>query len=106
MSERCGVLGNDGENNGKVEYSRKRKTITCTHPDIMIIIRLSNFKKGRIVCAQDDLIYDCSQSLICVHMMYKIPVTTLILDKYWQSSNSSVQAFEFKVSKTTQNAYC
>jgi hypothetical protein len=33
-------------------------------------------------------------------------VTTLILNEYRQSSNSSVQAFEFLVSGTTQNAYC
>jgi hypothetical protein len=33
-------------------------------------------------------------------------VTTLILNKYQQSSNSSVLAFEFKVSRTTQSAYC
>jgi hypothetical protein len=37
---------------------------------------------------------------------YMPPVTTLILNEYRQSSNSSVQAFEFLVSRTTQNAYC
>jgi hypothetical protein len=42
----------------------------------------------------------------CEFTVNCLTVTTLILNKYQQSSNSSVQAFEFKVSRTTQNAYC
>jgi hypothetical protein len=33
-------------------------------------------------------------------------VTTLILNEYRQSSNSSVSSFQVQDSKTTQNAYC
>jgi hypothetical protein len=33
-------------------------------------------------------------------------VTTLILNEYQQSSNSSVPVLKFQCSKTTQNAYC
>jgi hypothetical protein len=33
-------------------------------------------------------------------------VTTLILNKYHQSSNSSVSGFQVQDSMTTQNAYC
>jgi hypothetical protein len=34
------------------------------------------------------------------------PVTTLILNEYRQSSNSSVSSFQVQDSKMTQNAYC
>jgi hypothetical protein len=41
------------------------------------------------------------QDLVASHF-----VTTLILNEYQQSSNSSVSSFQVQDSKTTQNAYC
>jgi hypothetical protein len=47
-----------------------------------------------------------SPSEIRTFRCYKGTVTTLILNEYQQSSNSSVSSFQVKDSKMTQNAYC
>jgi hypothetical protein len=39
-------------------------------------------------------------------MVMIVCVTTLILNEYRQSSNSSVSSFQVQDSKMTQNAYC